>query len=101
MSRGHCVETNPTTPIRRPAVTMVARAPQAQVQRAEIREIIRGPAVQPKRAISEPGDASEREADRVADDMMRMYDEPVGNISAAPAQMQRMCQECEDEVQRP
>ena len=50
--------------------------------------------VMPKLSVSQPDDPREREADRVADEVMRM---PVG-LSATP--VYRMCSECQDEVQR-
>jgi len=43
--------------------------------------------------ISQPGDPFEREADRVADQVMRMA-EPE-SVSSAPAAIQRKCSECE------
>ncbi|WP_437295396.1 eCIS core domain-containing protein [Sorangium sp. So ce426] len=53
------------------------------------------PPVQRKPTISAPGDASEREADEVAERVMRMADPaPIG---AAPAAVQRKCAACEDE----
>jgi len=58
--------------------------------------------LQPKLRIGPPGDAYEREADRVADTVLRM---PVGNgappvpVSSAGDDegVQRMCEECEEE----
>jgi hypothetical protein len=48
--------------------------------------------------VSEPNDPSEREADRVADQVMRMKDNAAVIESKAPA-IQRKCAKCEDEVQ--
>lgn len=53
------------------------------------------PVAQAKLTIGKPDDAYEREADRVADQVMRMP-----NASPASAPIQRLCPECEDEVQR-
>jgi hypothetical protein len=45
--------------------------------------------------VSEPGDPLEREADQVADQVMRMA-EP-GTVGTVPIGIQRKCTECEDE----
>ena len=50
------------------------------------------PAIQAKLTIDQPGDAHEREADRVADAVMRM---PATTTS--PERVQRVCTECEEE----
>lgn len=47
--------------------------------------------------ISQPGDAYEREADDVAERVMRMAEPP--GIASAPSAIQRKCAECEDEEQ--
>ncbi len=54
------------------------------------------PAIQPKLVINEPGDAYEQEADRVADQVMRML-APELSIAAAPPQVSRKCAACEEE----
>ena len=51
--------------------------------------------LQRKATISSPGDAFEREADDVADKVMRMADAP--EPTAAPPAIQRKCASCEDE----
>lgn len=56
----------------------------------EVRQTLRATQPQTKLAVSTPGDASEREADRIADQVMRMPE----------AGVQRMCTECEDEKVR-
>ena len=58
------------------------------------------PAPSPREAlpVSEPGDAHEREADRVADAVMRVHAPPA--ITPAPARVHRQCDACEDEVRR-
>ena len=50
--------------------------PAAQVQRAQVRQVLRTPQIQAKLTISQPDDKYEQEADRVADEVMRMP-EPV------------------------
>src|SRR5262245_7531247 len=53
------------------------------------------PLIQRKATISSPGDPYEREADEVADKVMRMADpSPIGS---APVAIQRKCSACEDE----
>jgi hypothetical protein len=56
--------------------------------------------VMPKLQVNEPGDQYEREADNVADQVMRMAN-PSGNGDAffkpAPTTVQRKCQHCEEE----
>ena len=60
--------------------------------------------LQPKLTINQAGDAYEKEADRVADAVMRMPDSrnaPLPGItSLTPGGLQRMCSECEHELQR-
>lgn len=59
----------------------------------------RAHAIQRKPTLSAPGDAFEREADDVADKVMRMAD-PTAIATAAPA-IQRKCAQCKDEEDRP
>jgi len=56
----------------------------------EVQHILHGPRLQPKLAVGPPNDACERQADRVADAVMRM---PEGRV-------QRACAACEEEMQR-
>src|SRR6185295_6852750 len=58
--------------------------------------------LQAKLAVNAPGDAYEREADRVADQVLRMPDPAAPGVSAAPPSIQRLCSHCEEEekVQR-
>ena len=60
--------------------------------------------LQAKLTVNQPGDVYEQEADRVADAIMRTADPTYGqsaNVSpAALAGVQRMCSECEHELQR-
>lgn len=55
--------------------------------------------LQTKLSVSHPQDAYEREADRVADEVMRMP-EPMVSAQLASRQVQRVCAECEAEVTR-
>jgi outer membrane protein OmpA-like peptidoglycan-associated protein len=55
-----------------------------------VQHLLRTREIQAKLSISAPGDESEREADEVADRVMRMPDS--GSV-------QRMCDECEEEAQ--
>jgi outer membrane protein OmpA-like peptidoglycan-associated protein len=63
-----------------------------------------GRLIQAKLQISRPGDKYEQEADRMADQVMRMPGpEVVPGASGAPREspnIQRLCTECEDEMQR-
>jgi hypothetical protein len=57
-------------------------------------------AIQARLAINTPGDRYEQEADRVAEQVMRMSEpEPVAGSKAAPA-IQRLCPQCDDELHR-
>ena len=69
---------SPTRRVSSPTMSRPARSPQ---QRALVREILRNPALQFKLTIGAPHDAYEQEADRVADDVMRMPE----------TQLQRAC----------
>ncbi len=58
------------------------------------------PVLQTKLTVSAPGDQSEQEADRVAEQVMRMplrESEPVGQHTAPPATLQRKCGACAEE----
>ena len=61
--------------------------------------VLRAKSIQAKLTISESGDPAELEADRVAGQVMRMK-EPGAQVvqaGAAGSQVQRMCNECEEE----
>jgi hypothetical protein len=61
----------------------------------------RGAALQRKTQVSTPGDRFEREADAVADQVMRMATAtPVSPEVAGITSLQRKCADCEDEVER-
>jgi hypothetical protein len=57
------------------------------------------PVVQAKLEIGAPNDRFEQEAELVAEQVMRMPDPAIGTRSA-PLGVQRLCAECEEEVQR-
>jgi hypothetical protein len=79
---------------------------EAQLARAyrrtpAVRHILRAPQVQAKLKIGAVNDPAEREADRVADQVMRTPDAALAATADAPAgTVQRACAECESEVQR-
>jgi hypothetical protein len=64
----------------------------------------RTPAVQPKLTVSKPGDIHEREADRIADLVMRVPDsslpEKPAVHSGLTARVQRTCDGCNDELEK-
>jgi hypothetical protein len=73
-----------------PATRNAADSPVANVpNRAWSRLATAAGPLQAKLTVNAPGDAHEQEADRVADQVMRM--------PAAPPQIQRMCPHCEEE----
>jgi len=51
------------------------------IQKATVRRILRGPRIQTKLTVGAPDDAYEREADQVADEVMRM---PEPHLQRAP-----------------
>jgi len=61
-----------------------------------IQHSLRTEAVQAKLTVNTPGDQFEREADRVADQVMRMS---VDRVSASPPSIQRMCSSCSNEIE--
>ena len=65
-------------------------------------QLLRGAVIQPKLSVSQPGDTLEREADRVANTVMRMPEAAVTRSKSRnePAAIQRMCRGCEDELRR-
>lgn len=65
----------------------------------------RAPAIRTKLKVGAPNDRFEQEADRVADQVMRMADPrrtgPIHlDAKATPRGVQRLCAECEEEVRR-
>ncbi|MDJ0836710.1 MAG: DUF4157 domain-containing protein [Acidobacteriota bacterium] len=68
--------------------------------RPAIRQTLNGSRLQPKLKVGAPNDAHEQQADRVADQVMRMSDEAAPNIGGSSEGVQRVCDECQDELQR-
>jgi len=86
-------------------VTSSAAQPILRLQRAvgnrAISRLLQSRTIQPKLTVSHPDDAFEREADRVADQVMRMP-EPQSGLAfqhTSPS-IQRVCLECEERLQR-
>ena len=78
-----------------PAARPMAPAPRVRQQASEIRHILGRSAVQPKLTVSDPNDAYEREADRVAEEVMRMEaPAPATPMHASPPAVQRACSGC-------
>ncbi len=75
-----------------PAETNPFLQMQRTVGNQAVLNMIRTSAIQPKLTISQPGDPFEQEAERVADQVMRMpLDE---SLSSARPQIQRQCSAC-------
>ncbi len=63
-----------------------------------IHRLLSSHAVQPKLRVGPVDDQYEREADRVADRVMRMADPgPLGSTERTPPGVQRLCHECAEE----
>src|SRR5688572_14091983 len=74
---------------------------QESIGNAATARLLRSIHIQAKLNVSNPGDESEREADRVADDVMRMPDPQAGlAVQRSPLKIQRVCTGCEDEEKR-
>ncbi len=89
-------------PAHRSSMPMPSRSSAAR--RAEVRQILHRPRLQPRLAVGAPGEKLKREADRVADQVMRMADSEVAKpvIVDPPAprggeRLQRLCKECDAE----
>lgn len=94
---------------------VAARSPSPRKQPAAkyhaspvVSAILRGPTIQPKLKIGAANDPAEREADAVADKVMRMPAPSTGQgavvtspgLATGPNPIRRLCTGCEDEVQR-
>jgi hypothetical protein len=95
---------NPAAGIRRPAgprsnLWATSSAHAGASNQAIQRRL--GSGIQAKLKVSQPGDRFEREADHVADTVMRMSS-PVEShsLSTEAVSVQRACKECNEEVQR-
>src|SRR2546422_136387 len=65
--------------------------------RPQVRRILEMPRVQPKLTVGPPDDEFEREADRVADQVMRIPEPVAASGGAERPAIQRKCHECEEE----
>lgn len=62
----------PSIAPKRHASTVSPMSHSLHVQQAKVRHILQGPTLQPKLTIGQPNDKYEQEADRIADEVMRM-----------------------------
>src|SRR5262245_45906757 len=96
---------NAGTPSSRHAPPSLQRSPRYDLHRAlgnQGMQRVRSGLVQAKLTVNDPNDAYEHEADRVADEVLRMP-EPGGRslgASSALPRIQRLCSHCEEEMQR-
>jgi Domain of unknown function (DUF4157) len=105
------VQAQHASPRRSPACTTQqgiapARSGISRLQRAVgnrgMRRLLRPVTIQPKLTVGRADDQHEREADRVADEVMRMPERSSGSaLQRAPLSIQRMCPECEEEKEKP
>jgi len=95
---------------RSPAVSIVSRSSssafrhpisrlQESVGNQAVQRLLRSRMIQAKLAINQPGDIYEREADRVADHVMRMPDPTIQRTCSACAAGASTCSKCEMEKQ--
>ncbi len=79
-------------------------SPRVEAQRQEIRHILHGPRVQTKLTVGAPDDKYEREADRVADQVMRMRAPEAERTPLVQRDqnvtIRRLCTECKEELRR-
>ena len=68
-------------------------------QRNPFQTVAAPPAVQPKLEVGAVDDPLEHEADRVANEIIRMPDPDV-SVTSAPAQVSRKCDACEEDKQK-
>ena len=85
----------------RPIVPSDNAARVARDTRAQVRRILQMPEIQTKLTVGPPDDEFEREADRVADQVMRMTDTSVLSHADGDPRIQRMCKECQEEETSP
>lgn len=84
-----------------PATTTASQAPEPEAvrtpkQSAQWLAFLSGRGIHPKLTVSSPGDPDEREADAVAERVMRMPD-PGVSVSPAAPKLSRQCGQCADE----
>ena len=90
MNRSTLSSAQAATPERSPASTPASSSAPALAQRLGnhyLQRLLQSRVLQAKLTVSDPGDPFEQEADRVADQVMRMPDVAAGSASA-PASMQ-------------
>lgn len=63
-------------------------------------QLLRARRLQAKLTVSNPTDVYEQEADRVADQVMRMADPQPQSLTESPVSVQRKCNECEEQLRR-
>jgi len=94
----------PASVIRRRTVAPTATQTHWNDQRSKISNALRASGAQFKLTIGAPNDSYEQEADRVADEVMRMPGPGSGESmiarGAPETRLQRLCPECEQELQR-
>jgi outer membrane protein OmpA-like peptidoglycan-associated protein len=103
------VQTRTSDP-QRPSSSRVPRGPVSPtndighlsraVGNRTLHRLLRAHSVQPKIAVGPVDDEYEREADRVADDVMRLPDPSATPVQRTPLRVQRMCPECEAEEEK-
>ncbi len=81
------------------------RSPEARVQQSEIYNVLRTTGAQAKLTIGQPNDKYEQEADRIADQVMKISDTDVAQRVESglvqPMHIQRMCPEYDEEQLQP
>lgn len=92
VNQAHAVQ--PAKPNRSASAHRSSSNPKMGNQAAQ--RFLRAGVIQAKLTVNQPGDRFEQEADRVAEEVMRMPDPTVGT----PPRIQRMCPECEEELHR-
>jgi hypothetical protein len=72
---------------------------QQQAGNQAVQSLLRSGLIQAKLAVSQPGDPDEREADQVAERVMRMPAPRISSFTTAPV-LHRKCSTCEEEEQK-
>jgi Domain of unknown function (DUF4157) len=97
--KGHGAETAKRRGPARLGMTRPPAAPtlglQPELGNQSIQRLLKAGAIQAKLAVGSPDDPLEHEADRVADQVMRMP-APASGLSSAPPQVSRKCAACEE-----
>lgn len=69
-------------------------------QHAKVQSILRANRIQPKLSVGQPNDQYEQEADRVADQVMRMPELSQSESASDTPRIQRRCDACEEDISR-